>query len=66
MYHSPTSPVPIPQRFSLEVKPKKNTAPPCADIEKLRGQFEACLINESSIIICASSLIAYKQCLRKI
>jgi hypothetical protein len=64
MYHSPSSPVPIPSKFSIS-KDKKDKGDVCKDIDKLRSQFEACLINESSIIICASSFIAYKQCLRK-
>ena len=60
MYHSPTSLIPIPPKFSLELPA------PCKDKDKLRQQLEACLINESSLLMCASVFIKYKQCLGKI
>ena len=39
--------------------------PPCKDIETLRDKLHTCLINESSIITCAITFTAYKQCLHE-
>jgi hypothetical protein len=58
MYHSPKSPISVPP---LPVKKPEA----CKDIEKLREKLEICLMNESSIIICAAPFIAYKSCLHK-
>lgn len=64
MYHSPSSPIPIPPKFSLPL-PAKKKPESCKELDKLREQLETCLINESSIITCATPFMAYKACLRK-